>query len=266
MAEGGYLGFVQLQYMHMPLPGESLVTFLSDGAFEEQRGSDWAPRWWCKQDCGDILPIMINNGRRIDQRSTMAMKGGTDWLARHLELNSFDPIVIDGTDPAAFVWLIFEMEQRLQAAGTAVEQGEDRYPVAIPYGIAVAEKGAGFVNAGTNLAHDLPLDVSPRKDMEMVKLFNQWTRKLWVPEQEMREAISRLQTHEADGRPKEKDHPITNRRVDLKEVVTPEYQDIPENRADMGTWSLLKPMAAVDDMFVATVLGCSLSLLLLFWG
>ena len=253
MAEGGYLGFVQLQYMHMPLPGESLVTFLSDGAFEEQRGSDWAPRWWRKKDCGDILPIMINNGRRIDQRSTMAMKGGTDWLARHLELNSFDPIVIDGTDPAAFVWLIFEMEQRLQAAGTAVEQGEDHYPVAIPYGIAVAQKGAGFVNAGTNLAHDLPLDVSPRKDVEMVKLFNQWTRKLWVPPQEMREAISLLQTHEADGRPQEKDHPIANRRVDLKEVATPDYQDIPENRADFSNWTLLKPMAAVDDMFVATV-------------
>lgn len=253
MVEGGYLGFVQLQYMHMPLPGESLVTFLSDGAFEEQRGSDWAPRWWRQQDCGDILPIMINNGRRIDQRSTMAQKGGTDWLVRHLEINSFDPIVIDGTDPAAFVWLIFEMEQRLHAAGAAAEQGEDRYPVAIPYGIAVAQKGAGFVNAGTNLAHDLPLDVSPRKDMEMVKLFNQWTRKLWVPPEEMRAAIACLQTHEADGRPKERDNAIANRRVNLKEVPAPDYQTIPDNRADSSTWTYLKPMAAVDDMFVATV-------------
>ena len=38
MAEGGYLGFSELQYVHMPLPGERLVAFLSDGAFEEQRG------------------------------------------------------------------------------------------------------------------------------------------------------------------------------------------------------------------------------------
>jgi len=37
MAEGGYLGFAQLEYVHMPMPGETLVTFLSDGAFEEQR-------------------------------------------------------------------------------------------------------------------------------------------------------------------------------------------------------------------------------------
>ena len=43
MTEGGYLGFAELQYVHMPLVGERLVAFLSDGAFEEQRGSDWAP-------------------------------------------------------------------------------------------------------------------------------------------------------------------------------------------------------------------------------
>ena len=36
IAEGGYLGFAELQYAHMPLPGETLVAFLSDGAAEEQ--------------------------------------------------------------------------------------------------------------------------------------------------------------------------------------------------------------------------------------
>src|SRR3546814_19519860 len=35
ISEGGYLGFAEVQYVHMPLPGESLVAFLSDGAFEE---------------------------------------------------------------------------------------------------------------------------------------------------------------------------------------------------------------------------------------
>src|SRR5699024_7517323 len=34
VSEGGYLGFAGLQYIHMPLVGESLVAFLSDGAFE----------------------------------------------------------------------------------------------------------------------------------------------------------------------------------------------------------------------------------------
>src|SRR5690606_29369786 len=36
ISEGGYLGFAETQYVHMPLPGESLVAILSDGAFEEQ--------------------------------------------------------------------------------------------------------------------------------------------------------------------------------------------------------------------------------------
>ena len=39
-------GFAELQYVRIPLRGERLVVFLSDGAFEEQRGGDWAPRWW----------------------------------------------------------------------------------------------------------------------------------------------------------------------------------------------------------------------------
>ena len=37
LIEGGYLGFAGLLYEHMPRPGERLVAFLSDGAFEEQR-------------------------------------------------------------------------------------------------------------------------------------------------------------------------------------------------------------------------------------
>src|SRR5690606_19244465 len=71
IAEGGYLGFAELQYAHMPLPGETLVAFLSDGAAEEQRGSDWIPRWWRAEDCGTALPVMIANGRRIEQRTEL---------------------------------------------------------------------------------------------------------------------------------------------------------------------------------------------------
>src|SRR5581483_4450752 len=104
LAEGGYLGFAELQWVHMPLPGERLVAFLSDGAFEEQRGRDWAPRWWRAEDAGLVAPIMIKNGRRIDQRTTMSQQGGVGWLVRHLRLNGFAPFVFDGRDPAAFVW------------------------------------------------------------------------------------------------------------------------------------------------------------------
>jgi hypothetical protein len=67
LSEGGYLGFAEIEYVHMPLPGEKLVAMLSDGAFEEQRGSDWSERWWRAEDCGLVAPIMILNGRRIEQ-------------------------------------------------------------------------------------------------------------------------------------------------------------------------------------------------------
>jgi phosphoketolase len=253
MAEGGYLGFAQLEYVHMPLPGETLVTFLSDGAFEEQRGSDWVPRWWRAKDCGKALPIMINNGRRIDQRSTMAQKGGTDWFEQHLKLNHFDPIIIDGRDPAAFVWLILEMETRLAAATKAIEQNEATYPASLPYGIAVADKGAGFFNAGENLAHNLPLGGNPHKDAEMAQIFNAHTRKLWVPQDELEQAIARLQTHQEQNRPKEKDHPLVNRQVSLAEVPEPEYKEIPEDRTNPNSWTKAQPMKAVDAQFVATV-------------
>src|SRR4030043_1212529 len=62
LAEGGYLGFTALQYVHMPPPGGRLGCFLRDGAFEEQRGSTWAARWWRGEDSGVGPPIMIQNG------------------------------------------------------------------------------------------------------------------------------------------------------------------------------------------------------------
>jgi phosphoketolase len=253
IAEGGYLGFVQLEYAHMPLPGERLVTFLSDGAFEEQRGSDWTPRWWRAEDTGLIAPIMINNGRRIDQRSTMAQKGGTEWFVQHLRLNHFDPIVFDGKDPAAFVWAIFEMESRLQAAAEAVKVGRDRYPVCIPYGVAVAPKGYGFYNAGENLAHNLPLGSKPSKNSEAAQIFNECARQLWVPLPELQNAVQHLNNHEQTQRPPEKDHPLVVRDVHLKVVPEPNFQEITPNRLDYSTWTRLKTMAAIDEGFLATV-------------
>jgi hypothetical protein len=150
LSEGGYLGFAELQYVHMPLPGERLVVFLSDGAFEEQRGSDWAPRWWRAEDCGFVAPFMILNGRRIEQRSTMQQQGGQAWFQQHLRLNGFDPMEIDGTDPAAFAWAVHAMEERLAACAAAVAGGTIQYPVPLHYTIAEAPKGFGFPGAGTN--------------------------------------------------------------------------------------------------------------------
>jgi phosphoketolase len=253
LAEGGYLGFTELQYVHMPLPGERLVAFLSDGAFEEQRGSDWVPRWWRAEDCGLVAPIMISNGRRIDQRTTMSQEGGTTWFGQHLRLNSFDPIIFDGRDPAAFAWLIFELENRLEAAAGAVRSRGDSYPVPLPYGIAVAPKGAGFYGEGENLAHNLPLGANPHIDRPAAERFNLSARRLWVPRTELQEALGKLQRHEASGRPRERDHPLARRQVRLREVPLPAFQAVPGDRRDPAGWIRSSPMQAVDETFLATV-------------
>lgn len=230
--EGGYLGFAALQYAHMPLPGERLVAFLSDGAFEEQRGSDWAPRWWRPQDCGLVAPIMIFNARRIDQRTTMAQQGGTRWLERHLALNGFDPLPFDGRDPAAFAWAILEIERREQDAGG---RGVPR----LPYGIATTVKGYGFHAAGTNAAHNLPLGSSV--DERLAELFNEHARALWVAPDALREATELFQRHR--GRPRERDHALATRDVHLHEHPDPPW------RAP-GEWA--SPMDAIDELFVHT--------------
>ena len=253
MAEGGYLGFVELQYVHMPLPGERLVVFLSDGAFEEQRGSDWIPRWWRADDSGLVTPIMINNGRRIDQRTTMSQEGGVEWFVEHLKLNSFDPIVFDGRDPAAFTWAIFEMESRLEAAAEVIRTRGEKYPVRLPYGIAVAPKGAGFYGAGTNLAHNLPLGSNPYTDIEAVHNFNESARRLWVPLAELKESITKFQHHKTSGRPKEREHPLAMRNVRLEEIPPLVSRPVPTDRCDISKWTRSSPMYAVDDMFLATV-------------
>ncbi|HSF05264.1 MAG TPA: xylulose 5-phosphate 3-epimerase [Methylomirabilota bacterium] len=255
LAEGGYLGFAELQYVHMPLPGERLVVFLSDGAFEEQRGSDWAPRWWRAGDSGLVAPIMIANGRRIDQRTTMAQQGGIAWLLRHLRLNSFDPFVFDGRDPAAFVWAIFEIERRLEAAAAAIKAGKARYPVLLPYGVAVAPKGAGFYGAGTNLAHNLPLGSNPHADAIAARRFNEHARRLWVPPAELEQAAGALQRHGRSGRPRERDHALATRQVSLLKSPEPAFRRVPHDRGDRSRWALVSPMTAVDEGFLAAVLA-----------
>ena len=248
LMEGGYLGFAELQYVHMPLPGERLVAFLSDGAFEEQRGSDWAPRWWRAEDSGLVAPIMINNGRRIDQRTTMSQQGGVAWFVRHLKLNGFDPIVFDGRDPAAFVWAILELERRLGAAAEDVRAGRSRYPVQLPYGIAVAPKGAGFPGAGTNLAHNLPLGANPSKDARAARSFNAGARRLHVAPEQLSAAVERFTRHR--DRPRERDHALARRSVGVTDMPEPGFRDVREDRRGETTAS---PMTAVDQTFTAIV-------------
>jgi phosphoketolase len=240
--EGGYLGFAELQYAHMPLPGESLVAFLSDGAAEEQRGSDWIPRWWRAEDCGLVMPVMIANGRRIEQRTELGTREGLERFEQHLLARGFDPIRFDGRDPAGFVCALYTMEQRLAAQGEAVQNGQARYPVPVPYGIAETRKGYGFFGAGENRAHNLPLPGNPRLDLNARELFHQHSRPLWVAPDTLAQAIKDLNAHQQQHRPRERDHYLA-----LRNPRTPDLPRLP------WTQRACSPMAAVDTFFCALV-------------
>ena len=242
--EGGYLGFAELQYVHMPLPGEKLVTFLSDGAAEEQRGSDWIPRWWRAHDTGMPLPIMIANGRRIEQRTQMGTLEGLSSFIDHLRGCGFDPIAFDGRDPAMFVYTLWDMEQRLALRAQAVQAGQLNYPVQIPYGIAHTTKGFGFYGADENAAHNLPLPANPHLDEQARQLFNQYAQPLWVEPKELAHSLHVLQTHAAQQRELERDNPLATRQPDLPTLPELQFEQL-------GT--VLSPMTAADRFFAELV-------------
>ena len=244
--EGGYLGFAGLQYVHMPLPGQRLVAFLSDGAFEEQRGPDWAPRWWRAEDCGLVAPILIANGRRIDQRTTLSQSGGTEWFKEHLRLNQFEPIVIDGRDPAAFAWAILMQERHLERCAERVAEGKQTYPVTLPYTIAETEKGFGFPGAGGNRAHNLPLPGNPRRDQEARDLFNAGAGALFVTPLALEGAVRTLNNHAEQGRPRERKHALADVQVDAPVQPALHWKNVDDSAAH-------SPMAAIDAAFVELV-------------
>ncbi|MGM0952877.1 MAG: xylulose 5-phosphate 3-epimerase [Pseudomonadota bacterium] len=240
--EGGYLGFAELQYAHMPLPGESLVAFLSDGAAEEQRGSDWVPRWWRAEDCGLVLPVMIANGRRIEQRTELGTPAGLERFEKHLQMRGFEPFRFDGKDPAAFVCALFEMEQALTVRAEQASEGKQDYPVRIPYGIAETIKGYGFYGAGQNSAHNLPLPGNPRLDARARDLFNEHIQPLWVEPGKLGLAVNMLNEHEIHDRPLERDHPLA-----VRNPADPVFPVLPWGQNQTS------PMAAVDEFFRALV-------------
>ncbi len=241
ISEGGYLGFAALQYIHMPMPGETLVAFLSDGAFEEQRGSDWAPRWWRAEDSGFAVPVMILNGRRIEQRTQILQQGGAPWLAEDLRHNGFDPVIIDGRDPAAFAVAILRAEARLAAFAA---QPERRYPARIPYVIAETEKGFGFPGAGTNAAHNLPLAGNPSVDEAARAAFNAGAKALYVPPAELDAALAAFDVHERQRRARESRHPMAHRHPPDPVMPEPRWQQ-------PGT--VASAMVALDGWFAELV-------------
>jgi phosphoketolase len=242
VSEGGYLGFAEVQYVHMPLTGERLVAFLSDGAFEEQRGSDWSPRWWRAEDCGLVVPVMVLNGRRIEQRTEIGQEGGAEWLVGHLRLSGFDPIVIDGHDPVAYALAILEAEDRL----VKFAEAQRPYPASMPYVIARCIKGFGFPGAGTTRAHNLPIAENPRRNEAARREFNEGARALFVPPDQLELAVQALSVHENQQRPRESLNALATRAVASPTLPEPVWSKA--NGSDPRS-----PMDAIDEHFVAII-------------
>lgn len=248
--EGGYLGCAGLQYVHMPLPGQKLVALLSEDGFEAQRGTDWAPRWWRSEDCGSVAPLMFTHQR-----------DGTAWFEQHLQLNNFEPIVIDGKDPAAFAWAIFTQERYLEHSARRVAEGKSHYPVPLPYTLAETVQGFGFANAGSNRTHDLPLPANPHDDAGARALFNSAAHALWVEPEILEAAVSVLNNHVDSGRVRERDHALAQIYVDTPKIpalawssVDAEFfSNVDDSLCNSADAKGRSPLAAIDTMFAALV-------------
>ena len=115
------------------------------------------------------------------------------------------------------------------AWGAAVQRGDSRYPVALPYCIAETIKGYGFPGAGTNAAHGLPLGSNPRRDAEALRFFHKGAKALWQDEQQWRAAVAEL---------KQPKTPVTPVAVTVNRHDPHWHKDN------------ISPMAALDGYFV----------------
>src|SRR5690606_14697263 len=166
---------------------------------------------------------------------------GLEGFRQHLAGCGFDPIPFDGRDPAAFVCILWEMEQRLARRVEEKARGILNYPLPIPYGIAETVKGFGFYGAGSNAAPSRPLPRSPRLDAESRELSNPHVARLSCAQEE-RQAARTLLARNRQGRPLERDNPMALRRPPAPVMPRLSFRD-----------DSCSPMAAVDEFFVELV-------------
>src|SRR5690606_7049472 len=97
---------------------------------------------------------------------------------------------------------------------------------------------------GSNSAHNLPLPGNPSRDPQVAQLFNEGAARLFVPADELERARALFANHEAQQRPKERDHELASFRV-----APPRLPEIPW-QSEGGERS---PMAGIDQAFAALV-------------
>ncbi len=100
-----------------PASRPPLVVFLIEGAFDGRKLAALTERW--RHGGGKATtPVLMTDASWTGQ-VVLSLRGGADRYVARLRRDGFDPIVIDGRDPAAFAWGVFEIECRLAAAADA---------------------------------------------------------------------------------------------------------------------------------------------------
>jgi len=94
---------------------------------------------------------------------------------------------------------------------------------------------------------------NPYNNNAAAKQFHESAHNLWVPLTELKDSINLFQQHEKSKRPRERDHALAHRKVQLNQIPPPLIRNVPENRQNHTTWMRTSPMSAVDAMFLATV-------------
>jgi hypothetical protein len=79
---------------------------------------------------------------------------------------------------------------------------------------------------------------NPRTDAKAATRFNDAAKRLWVPLNELKQALVLFQRHGASGRIRERDNPFVNRRPELKSVPPPPVRTVDQKRrADPASWT-----------------------------
>ena len=220
---GGCPGNADLQYVHMPLPGQELVALLSTSAFQSQTSADWAPQWWRGEDSGLVLPIMLTGRNQAEAAR----------YEEQLSRNGFSPRNVDAHDPAAIAWAIITMAADLQEEHRLVVTGVCGYPVRMPCALASSTDDPGVPPTG-----------NPALDSAVREQLTNELKRLYVAPDLLQLCAGVLMSHKKDQRQPAKDHWLGRLRVDLPMLPMPET--LPLN-------SDFSAMEAIDDWFSVLV-------------
>ena len=166
-----------------------------------------------------------------------------EWFHQHLRLNGFDPMEIDGTDPAtAFRGPCTPWKN----GSPPVPQFPPGHPVPVPlhYTVAEAPKGFGFPVQG-RCRHTTCRWRKPSRRCARAPAVQRGRAPCSSPLANSTRALAVLCRHRDQQRSLERDHPLARRRVDAPAMPVAQWHAV-------GTGTV-SPMAALDAAFAAIV-------------